>query len=49
MDTWMSIAEQDVAPYTAELEDMGLVEDIHEFWSHLSDERAKKGLNTGAN
>ena len=40
----MSIAEQDVAPYNATLADSGLVEDIQEFWTHLSEERTKKGI-----
>lgn len=44
MDTWMSIAEQEIAPYDIEVEKMGLQEDITAFWQHLSEERAKKGI-----
>lgn len=44
MDTWMSIAEQETLPYNAELKDCGLLEDIKAFWTHLSEERTKKGI-----
>ena len=42
MSAWMSIADQNVKPYTAELAETGLIEDMRAFWSQLSEERAKK-------
>jgi hypothetical protein len=44
MDTWMNIAEQEVVPYNAPLEQTGLPEDIRHFWVQLSEERTKKGI-----
>jgi hypothetical protein len=44
MDTWMNVAEQEIAPYNAPVEQTGLQEDIQSFWAHLSEERTKKGI-----
>ena len=44
MDTWMNIATQEIEPYSVPLEQTGLQEDIQAFWTHLSEERAKKGI-----
>jgi len=47
MAAWMSIADQNVAPYNVEVAESGLIEDIRKFWAQLSDERTKKGYNNG--
>ncbi|KAL3423529.1 galactosyl transferase gma12 mnn10 family protein [Phlyctema vagabunda] len=46
METWMDIAEQAVSPYTCPLEQSGLLQDVHDFWHSLSEERAQKKNQT---
>ena len=44
MDTWMDLAEQQIMPYNVPVEQVGLLDDIRGFWTHLSEERTKKGI-----
>jgi len=44
MNTWMDIAEEQRAPYNVPVNQVSLVDDIHEFWANLSEKRTKKGI-----
>jgi hypothetical protein len=40
----MDLAEQQIMPYNVPVEQVGLLDDIRGFWTHLSEERTKKGI-----
>lgn len=43
METWMDLAEQQITPYNAPVEQVALLDDIRDFWAKLSEKRKKKG------